>query len=154
MSIVNVNCNNPEFNGKIPLAFCIYLSSFTLKRRTADTQRLFVARRFLTRNWSRCRSDSGVNSVDMGTISLFLTMIALQTRTALERSCTGNLAWNRIFFTELAHGNVARDSLLKTDTFWDVEMSMEAVACALWRTDDKKVSCEEGKDRGHMEKLL
>lgn len=35
---------------------------------------------FLTRNWSRCRSDSGVNSVDMGMMSLFLIMIALQTQ--------------------------------------------------------------------------
>ncbi len=36
---------------------------------------------FLTRNWSRCRSDSGVNSVDMGMISLLLMIIALHTNT-------------------------------------------------------------------------
>lgn len=37
-----------------------------------------VWHKFLTRNWSRCLSDSGVNSVDTGTISLFRIMIALQ----------------------------------------------------------------------------
>lgn len=35
--------------------------------------------RLLTRNWSRRRSDSGVNSVDTEMISLLLMMMALQT---------------------------------------------------------------------------